>query len=55
MTDEEQSPDEVMVEMQLLVNDLKSAITAIETAAELLGTMVPTYEEAQDNDPVEIG
>ena len=51
---EEQSPDEVMVEMQLLVNDLKSAVKAIETAAELLGSMVPTYEEAQDNDPVEI-
>ena len=51
---EEQSPDEVMVEMQLLVNDLKSAITAIEVAAELLGTMVPSHAEAEDNDPVEI-
>ena len=50
----EQSPDAVMVEMQLLVNDLKSAITAIEVAAELLGTMVPSHAEAEDNDPVEI-
>ena len=51
----EQSPDEVMVEMQLLVNDLKSAVKAIETAAELLGSMVPSHAEAEDNDPVEIG
>ena len=50
----EQTPDEVMVEMQLLVNDLKSAIKAIETAAELLGSMVPSHAEAEDKDPVEI-
>ena len=50
----EQSPDEVMVEIQILVNNLKNAVKAIETAAELLGTMVPTYAEAEDNDPVEI-
>ena len=50
----EQSPDAVMVEMQLLVNDLKNAVKAIETAAELLGSMVPSHAEAEDNDPVEI-
>ena len=31
------------------------AITAIDKAAELLGSMVPSHEEAEGNDPVEIG
>jgi hypothetical protein len=75
------NPDEVMVELQLLVNRLKDAIRyldssvaecmrlpeaeeavvradasqAVGEATELLQSMVPTYEEAAENDPFEIG
>ena len=72
--------DEVMVEIQLLVNDLKDAIryldssvaecmrmpepkeavvradasSAVGKATELLQTMMPTYDEAAENEPFEI-